>query len=217
MAAKQTDTSVTVTKPNMQVANFRIIGNAPYVGHKFSQKALNTMEETQKAGSTAKSKKKREARDFKSDFEGATHVSEDGWFGIPAHSFRNAMIRACTLVGYKMTQARMSVFVEADGLDKDNGDPLVKLEGEREMHVAPVRNSGGTTDLRARPMYRRWSAVVRIRWDTDQFTLTDVANLLMRAGIQVGVGEGRPSSKMSNGLGWGTFDVVADTIEEAAE
>ena len=33
-------------------------------------------------------------------------------------------------------------------------------------------------------------------------------NLIARVGMQVGVGEGRPDSKQSAGLGFGLFDVV---------
>jgi hypothetical protein len=46
-----------------------------------------------------------------------------------------------------------------------------------------------------------------VRFDADQFKASDVVNLLQRAGAQVGIGEGRPFSKSSNGLGYGTFDV----------
>jgi hypothetical protein len=53
-----------------------------------------------------------------------------------------------------------------------------------------------------------WSADVNISYDSDQFTSTDVANLLQRVGQQVGIGEGRPDSKMSAGMGWGTFTLA---------
>jgi hypothetical protein len=52
-----------------------------------------------------------------------------------------------------------------------------------------------------------WEAKLRIRYDADQFSLSDVSNLLARAGMQVGVGEGRPDSKDSAGLGWGLFSL----------
>jgi hypothetical protein len=48
-------------------------------------------------------------------------------------------------------------------------------------------------------------------YDADQFTLEDVSNLLARAGMQVGIGEGRPDSKMSAGMGWGTFRIAAES------
>jgi len=34
-----------------------------------------------------------------------------------------------------------------------------------------------------------------------------VTNLLSRVGMQVGIGEGRPFSKNSAGMGWGTFEL----------
>ena len=39
-------------------------------------------------------------------------------------------------------------------------------------------------------------------------THADVVNLIARVGIQVGIGEGRPDSKMSAGLGYGLFELV---------
>jgi hypothetical protein len=35
-----------------------------------------------------------------------------------------------------------------------------------------------------------------------------VTNLMQRVGLQVGIGEGRPDSRESAGLGWGTFAIA---------
>lgn len=43
-----------------------------------------------------------------------------------------------------------------------------------------VRNATGVADIRVRPMWREWSADLRIRYDADQFTLNEVTNLLAR-------------------------------------
>ena len=75
------------------------------------------------------------------------------------------------------------------------------------MSVMHTRNATGVADLRARPMWREWSANLRFKWDGGQFTLSDVVNLVDRAGTQVGIGEGRPDSRASAGLGFGTFQV----------
>jgi len=40
------------------------------------------------------------------------------------------------------------------------------------------------------------------------FTSSDVVNLFNRVGAQVGIGEGRPDSKASAGLGFGLFEIV---------
>ncbi len=198
--------TVAIKAPAMQTAVFRIIGTAPYVSCKFSAKALNAMREKQEAGSTALGKKKREPKKFDELCEAAIHRSHDGWVGIPASAFRAAMISACRLVGFKMTLAKMSVFVEPDGFDKTEGTPLVKLiAGKHERVDHAVRNATGVIDIRTRPMWRKWEADVRVAFDSDQFTLADITNLLQRVGLQVGIGEGRPDSRASAGMGWGTF------------
>lgn len=206
----QTTESVTIKAPNLQNATIRIIGKAPYMQHRFYKKA--EIMEKQRAGSTARGKKTREARDFEKDFQESQHRSVEGWSGIPAPAFRAALISACRLVGFQMTKARLSLFIEADGFCVKDGTPLVKLiAGEPEMVTMPVRNETGVVDVRSRPLWRTWAADVRITWDADQFTVADVSNLLMRAGLQVGIGEGRPDSKKSAGLGYGLF-----TVKEAA-
>ena len=78
--------------------------------------------------------------------------------------------------------------------------------------IAALDGSG--IDIRARPMYTRWASKLRVRYDADLFTANDVINLVMRVGLQVGIGEGRPDSKSSAGCGWGTFRVVGS--DEAA-
>lgn len=201
--------SVVITPPKFETATIEIIGTTPLVLHKFSQKVSDTIRATQEAGSQARKGKKRDPKNFQANYEEARHISRDGWDGIPAAAFRNALISACRTVGFKMTVAKMSVFVVADGYD-EQGTGLVRItHGEPHMDVRPGRNATGGIDLRARPMWEEgWRARPTFRWDADQFSATDVVNLLARAGMQVGVGEGRPDSKMSAGVGWGQFEIA---------
>lgn len=202
---KPQEETVTIKAPSIAKAKFRIVGTAPYVQLRFSEKAINAMAEKMKAGSQANKKKTREARDFDEDFRQAQHVATEGWPGIPASAFRNGLISACRLVGFKMTLAKLSLFVEGDGFDKVDAVPLIKIEGTPEPHLMHARNATGVCDLRVRAKFWPWSAVLNVSYDSDQFSATDVANLLLRVGTQVGIGEGRPDSKMSAGMGWGTF------------
>jgi len=201
--------ALVIAPPNFVTAALTIRGIAPLVLNKFSQKAREQIRQTQEAGSVAKKGRKREPKDFQKCYEQAKHVSLDGWLGIPAPAFRAALVSACRMCGFQMTKAKLSVFVEADGFGED-GTPLVQLtKGEPEYHEAYARNETGVVDLRARPMWQPgWEAVVRVRFDADQFTLEDVANLMMRVGLQVGIGEGRPDSKKSCGMGWGLFELA---------
>ena len=192
---------VSITPPNMGTAKFRIIGTAPLVQNKFSQRVLEGMAADQAAGPSAKKKAKREA----------THISEKGWEGIPASAFRAGLISTCRLLGFPMTLAKLSVFVLADGYERDRFgvQPLVKItKGKPQRTDFAVRNATGVADIRPRPMWDEgWEAIVTIRFDADQFTLDDVTNLLARMGEQVGIGAGRPDSKDSAGMGWGTFKI----------
>lgn len=198
-----------IPAPKIETASFKIKGTAPYMQAQFSEKTQNMLKEKMSSQQTGKAKKNREARDFDADVENAKHISVEGWCGIPASAFRVAMISACRLVGFKMTLAKLSVFVSADGYDKIDGQPLIKIEGKPERCDLPVRNATGVMDIRARPLWREWTATVSIKYDTQQFSRGDVQNLLARVGLQVGVGEGRPDSRMSAGLGYGLFEIVA--------
>jgi hypothetical protein len=203
---------IKIAPPNLQIGVFKIRGIAPLVQNKFSQKAKAQMREKQEKGSTSTKGKKKEAKDFQLLYEQAMHVSHEGWYGLPASGIRAAMVSACRLAGFKMTLAKLSVFVIADGFDKDDATPLVRItKGEPEYFESMVRLATGVADIRPRPMWQPgWEATVQIRFDADQFTIEDVTNLLMRVGLQVGVCEGRPDSKKSTGMGWGLFEVRND-------
>jgi len=207
MAKAKTNENVAIPAPSFSVAEFVIVGSAPYVQNRFSKKAEEAMRATQAAGARSGKGKKRDPKDFDQCYQNAMYESKDGWHGVPATAFRNAMISACRIVGFKMTHAKLSVFVEADGYDKNDGTPLVKItKGIPSKYEAPAWNANGQPDIRVRAMWREgWEAKLRVRYDADQFSLADVSNLLLRVGMQVGVGEGRPDSKKSAGLGWGLF------------
>lgn len=201
-----------IKAPNMKVAKFTIRGTTPYVGNKFSAEAREMMRAKQAAGSQAnKTGKKREAKDFSKCREEATHFLADKSCGLPATAFRQAMVSACRLVGFKMTLAKLAVFVEADGFDADDHSPLVRFtKGEPRHFEAATRNDTGVADIRARPLWEPgWEAMLRVRYDADLFEESDVRNLLVRVGTQIGIGAGRPDSKDSCGQGWGLFEVLA--------
>lgn len=211
-APQQEAQALVIKAPNLRIVEFEIRGTAPLVQHRFWKKAQ--MMKTQEAGSTtqSKSRKAREARNFESDYEQSKHIAAEGWCGIPAPAFRNALISSCRVAGFVMTRAKLSVFVVPDGFDKEDGTPLVRItEGEPQMHVGMARNSDGSVDLRSRAMFPKWKCILRVRYDADQFTAADVANLVERAGMQVGIGEGRPDSPKSAGMGWGTFTSGKET------
>lgn len=221
MAKSQTSApatqSVQIKAPNLQIATFEITGDAPLVIHRFSTKVKEQMARKMEEGKSAGSKKNREPKNSDDTFNEARYISKDGWDGFHAASVRNAMISACRLVGFKMTLAKMSIFVIADGWDKTEPQiPLIRIIGKPQKQSDMARVETGQPYVTTRAAYHGWSAKVKIRFDADQFSITDISHLLSRVGQQVGIGEGRPDSKNSCGMGWGLFSLKQLPQEKAA-
>ena len=205
--------AVTISAPNLQTAIFEIAGIAPLVIHRFSSKTKAEMKKMMETGKAASSKKNRQPKLTDDLYQESRYISPDGWDGVHASAFRNAMISACRLVGFKMTLAKLSIFVVQDGWDAQEPQvPLVRIYGESQKQEDMGRVSTGDPYVTVRAAYHDWAAKVKIRWDADQFTNDDIYNLLYRVGMQVGIGEGRPDSKKSAGMGWGLFEVKGGEI-----
>lgn len=206
-----TDT-VVINPPKYEIVRVPICGTANYVMNKFSDEACRMMKEVQERGSQDRpARKKKAPKNFEEGYRGSMHVAVDGWHGIPCIAIRAAMVRACSLVGIEMTKAKMCLSVEPDGFDRD-GDGLVRItKGEPEQFEKPVRNDNGSADIRSRARFAPgWEATITLKFDAEFLSKSSVVNLLERAGVQVGVGAGRPFSTKSVGQNWGTFRVVAD-------
>lgn len=207
---KAVDAVVDIQPARIIRSTVRIIGTAPLVQHAFSAKAREQIMLSQSTPKVEKpTRAQKEARNFDEEFKAAQHISTEGWNGIPCGAFRSAMIDACRTVGLVMTKAKMSVWVIADGFDRENGTPLVRIIAKPpERHEDYVRLESGVCSVAVRPMWREWACDVTVEFDEDMITSSSVINLLDRAGRQVGVGEGRMFSRNSVGQGWGSFMVA---------
>ncbi len=204
-----TSKTVAISAPRFGFASFQLIGQDVLVQHRFSAKIKAQMKQKMEEGKSAGSKKNREAKDTDVSFQEARYISPAGWDGFNAAALRNAMISACRLVGFKMTLAKLSLFVEADGYDAAEPQiPLIRNYGTPTKQEDMARVETGQPYVTVRAAYHGWKSTVRIRFDQDQFSVEDVANLLQRVGLQVGLGEGRPDSKNSAGMGWGLFSIA---------
>ena len=152
-----------IKAPNFKLFEAKIVGTACFVSNNFSEEArtqlaegmANPVEKTQ-------TKKKRDPKNFQKEYEGSLHQAHEDasgesatWYGIPATSFRAALIRACSLVGLEMTKAKMTINVLPDGFEKD-GKPLVRIsKGKPVKFEAYVRNSNGSPDIRSRGQFAK--------------------------------------------------------------
>jgi hypothetical protein len=207
--------SVSITAPKFKTAVFEIKGVVPLVIHRFSLKTKAELKQKMEAGKSASSRKNRDAKSTDDSYQEARYISKEGWDGFNASAIRCAMISACRLVNFKMTLAKLSVFVIPDGWDATEPQiPLIRIYGKPIKQEDMGRTATGMPLVIARPAFHDWSAKIKIRWDSDQFTIDDVYNLLYRVGTQVGICEGRPDSPNSAGMGWGLFEVKNGEIHE---
>lgn len=172
--------AISAAKMSILTVPIKNAPGSPLVVHAFSAKARATMRESQEKGSAGKNKRHREPKDFEAVYNNARHISREGWDGVAAATFRNAMIDACRLVGFKMTVGKLTVFIEPDGVSQADGMPLVRIFGEPVPFESVARNQTGVADIRVRPRWDEWTANVRIRFDSEQFNEMDVVNLLAR-------------------------------------
>jgi hypothetical protein len=106
-----------------------------------------------------------------------------------------------------MTLAKRMLFVVGQGVTKE-GQELVRIYGDHEMHEAMVRiDNGGTADIRFRAIYRKWSAKIQIQYLSSVISAEQVCNLVELAGFVEGWCEHRPGSPKSNTGSNGRFQV----------
>src|SRR5262249_23663236 len=138
---------VVIKAPNYAVATVMITGTAPYIQNRFSSENRDKMLANQKAGSKqSRTRKAKPPKDFEAVYRGSMHVSQEGWHGIPATSIRNAMIDACRLTEIDMIRAKMCIFIVEDGLDKEDLQPLIKINGKPRMLIDRVKIGMNQTD-----------------------------------------------------------------------
>ena len=206
------ESSIVVSPPNMKYAEFKIVGTGPLVIGRMTPESIADIKEKDENGKSARNKKIIKPRDFDKECNAARYIDQKGWDGFNANAIRSGMISACRLIGFKMTIAKLAVFVIADGWDMIVPQiPLIKIYGKYTSQIDTVFTDNGAV-LKARASYHDWQSNVKIRWDADQFRIDDIYNLLSRVGLQVGIGVGRNDSKKSPGLGWGTFTIEKSSL-----
>ena len=218
MAKKPTTTETTaatqtvmVSRPRFQTIELEVRGTTPLLIHRRSPGTVDAMLAKHIAGSAQSSKRMEKAPKnvgaLFNDCRFIDHVG--GWDGISCAAIRNALVRSCQVVQIAMTDAKRCLFVVADGFDRTDGTPLVRIHADEpviDQRIAIVARGG--SDVRIRPRYDEWGMIVRVSFDADWFMAEDIVNLMLRAGKQNGIGDGRSFSPMSAGIGMGAFDVI---------
>jgi len=171
-----------------------VIGTTPLIMHNFSDKSKRQMLEAQQGKRNIK-----EHRDPEAEYEAAFYrlAHEDGpdTYGMPAVAFKAATIGGARFYGkaIKMTEIRQFVFVKGV-FTKADPQSLIPVTGEPQMREDIVRLGGmsRSADLRYRPMFPDWSAVLEVHFAASSLSQDSVLSLIEAGGLGVGVGEWRP-------------------------
>jgi hypothetical protein len=209
-AAQKEEGTIEVQRVGKSMAHVRIRGTAPLILNKFSEKARRMMLDAQQG-----QKKIKETRNPEQDFKAASHRLTDGRYGFPAPGLKGSIVDAARYFNNNkltMELLKRAIFVHGEG-----SDMLVPLEGkepgsiiaEPYMREDTVRNATGVADFRFRPSWDEWALTFEVVFVPNLLSFETVLALVDAAGIG-GIGEWRPSSKMSKTGTFGTFELDDD-------
>jgi hypothetical protein len=185
-----------------------ILGTSPLIVHRFSEKAKRQMLDAMQGRKTPKLPKDPEA-----EYQAAFYRFADGGYGFPATGFKKATVGGARFYGkdVKMTELRQFMFFVGEiGVD---GIQLVRIDGEPQMREDVVRVGNNGADLRYRPEFLQWRAVLDVIYVKSALTRGSVLSLVDAAGMGVGVGEWRPEKHGTSG----TYRIDPDREIEVVE
>jgi hypothetical protein len=180
---KAIEASIPAVKENR--LTLTIESRSSLIQHKWAEKAKEQM----RAKHAGRKTKERDIRDPKAEFESAMYRTEDGRHGVPVLALKAAIIGAAHKdLGVEKTLVRKALFLPCD----DANGVLPMICDKPVMREDYVRVGQGSTDLRYRPEFPKWSVTFDLEYDADLLTVNDIANLINRAGFGVGLCEWRP-------------------------
>lgn len=182
------DAQIAISRIGTQTLRVPLLGTAPLIVHKFSEKSKLQMLDAMQGRKTPKQPKNPEG-----EYEAAFYRHDDDGYGLPVIAFKAASVSACRLFGkaMPMTQARQFIFMDAE-FSKRDGQKLARIVGTPHMREDVVRVGNGGADLRYRPEFTEWQTTIEVTYVTSMLTKDSVISLIDAGGLGVGVGEWRP-------------------------
>ena len=190
---------VSISRIGTETLRVPLVGTAPLIVHKFSEKSKRQMLDNMQGRKSPK-----QAKDPDAEYEAAFYRHDDGGFGFPVIAFKAAAVSACRFFGkaMPMTLARQCIFLDAE-FSKVDGQKLARIVGEPHMREDVTRVGMGGTDLRYRPQFTEWRTSIDVTCVTAMLTRDSVLSLIDAGGMGVGVGEWRPEKRGD----FGTFQI----------
>lgn len=189
-----------------------IVGTAPLIVHKFSEKARQAILDKQMKKATGG----REAKDPEANYQAARHRLADGTDGVPAGGVKAAFVDGFGKdAGVFVSKAKGGIRVLPDCAATN----LIRIisPGEPRMREDLVRNESGVVDIRHRPEYWPWAMLVTVEYLPTVASQAQVLQAIAKSGFTTGLCEWRPSSKESKSGTYGTWRFATEAEANAFE
>lgn len=197
---------LTIPRPEVQYAELTLRGISPLIMHKWSEKALTQLEDSQ----TGKAKAQKTARQPEEEAYAAAYIvsgfedkedGEPGKFYFPAPAFKHAFLYGVAQVDdiRKMPKTKAASWVFIDG------DPIIDAD-EIKMRADTGRIGQGTTTMIYRLQFSGWTTKVPISYNSNAITVEQIVALFDLGGMG-GIGEWRPTSPKNKSGDFGRFIV----------
>lgn len=174
-----------------------IIGTAPLIMNNFSDKSKRQMLAKEQGRKTMK-----EIKDPAAEYAAAFYrIADDDnpeRYGFPVTAFKAATIGAARFYDKSVSMTALRQFLFMHGvLTKADAQQLVEIVGTPRMREDVVRLGGPSrsADLRYRPEFPEWSAVLKVTFVRSAISQGSVLSLIDAGGLGIGVGEWRPERR----------------------
>lgn len=209
MVKKMNETSILTTREiKLKTIHIEVSGLSTLIIHNWSEKSKKEMRDIQ-FGNKAPKKLRNIYEDFieslywikgkpnEYTMEAFNEAVKNGAeFGIKATSFKLTM----TAAGYRNKITKDRVSLSGAIFIKGNENDLLKINGIPEMQEDMVKLSNGNADLRYRGVFKRWSVILPITYNSDIIELEQIVNLINLGGFCCGVGDWRVEKKGQYGM-----------------
>lgn len=187
--------TVSITPLETETLHIPIIGTTPLIMNNWSHKARQMMLDTMQGRKAVK-----QIKDPVADFHAALYRLGEDTYGMPSLAFKSATVAAARYYSkLNMTDLRQIVFFHGEPSPHCN-QLLVPIKGTPEMREDAVRTAGrGGADLRYRPEFMPWSAVLQVSYVVSSLSFDSLLSLINGGGMGVGIGDWRPERKGENG------------------
>lgn len=225
--SKNYGTIVTIPGIRTNQLNVLVVGTAPLLVHRFSEKARKMILDKHMGEASAG----REPKDPVANFEAARYVSSQGWDGILAGGLKAGIVDGFKKgSGVFMKDGKGGIRVKPDDVETNLVRLVLPIEpanvAERPHFVNEtgrvprcrediVRNDTGVVDIRHRPEYWPWALLLQLEFLPTVCSERQLLQAIETSGFAVGQCEHRPASPVSKSGSLGTFRIAThDEIEQ---